>query len=154
MFKLRNIIILVIIATIIILSYVFFISSQEEEGSLVSSDVSTLPVTTSANTNIADVNLNAGDNDALSQNFLSLLLGVKSITLDDSIFKDGSAFFTLVDSSITLTQDGTEGRVNPFAPIGTDANMIPATPNTQPVTPPAGATSGATTGTNTTSKPN
>ncbi|MFA6000215.1 MAG: hypothetical protein WC783_04560 [Candidatus Paceibacterota bacterium] len=154
MFKLRNIIILIIIAAIIILSYVYFVGNQEEEGSLVSSDVPTLPVTTSTNANIADVDLKAGDNDALSQSFLSLLLGVKSITLDDSIFKNGSAFFTLVDSSITLTQDGTEGRVNPFAPIGTDINTIPATPDTQSVTPPTGATSGATTSTGTTNKPN
>ena len=145
--KIKNIIIFSIIAVIIILVYFFFFNKPGDQGSLVSSNVPTLPITTSTNMNIVNVNLKTGDNDALSQNFLSLLLGVKSITLNDSIFQEGSPFFSLVDSSITLTQDGTEGRTNPFAPIGVDIGIVtnPA-PSILPVT--------RTTKTNTVNKPN
>lgn len=150
--KIKNIIIFVIIAIVIILAYVFFFSgNQNNQAPLISSDVPSLPVTTGVNTNIANVNLDTSDNDVLSQNFLSLLLGVKSITLDDSIFKDGSAFYSLIDSSISLVQDGNEGRSNPFAPIGTDIN-------TAPVLPPAGTTTPenktTTPSTNPVNKPN
>ncbi len=145
--KLKNIIVFAIIAVIIILVYFFFFNKPADQGSLVSSNVPLLPVTTNTNTNITNINLNAGNNDTLSQNFLSLLLGVKSITLDDSIFKEGSPFFSLNDSSITLTQDGTEGRPNPFAPIGVDAGIVAnPTPSTLPTV--------GTTNTNTVNKPN
>ena len=63
---------------------------------------------------------------AKNQDFLSLLLNVKSIKLDSTIFDD-PAFLSLYDSSITLTPDGTEGRVNPFAPLGADV-VVAVTP--------------------------
>ena len=63
----------------------------------------------------------------VGQDFLSLLLNVKNIKLDDSIFSD-PAFINLHDSSITLTPDAVVGRPNPFAQFGNDA--VVATPTT------------------------
>lgn len=149
--KLKNIIVFIIIAVIIILLYFFFLNKKTDDRSLISSEVPSLPVTvnTNMNTNIANINFNGQNNDELSQNFLSILLGVKSITLDDSIFKSDSPFFTLVDSSIFLTQDGTEGRTNPFAPIGVDVINTPP-----PSTTPASNSPSTTNSTNPANKPN
>ena len=73
----------------------------------------------------------------ISQNFVSVLLNIKNIKLDDAIFSD-PAFNNLHDQNISLKPDGTEGRPNPFAQFGNDnpaqtLNIIPVTP---PVTPP------------------
>lgn len=55
-----------------------------------------------------------GDNE-----LLLLLVNLKSITLDDSIFSD-PAFRSLIDFGQELTQEPT-GRQNPFAPVGSDS---------------------------------
>lgn len=116
--KIKNIIIFVVIAIALILIYVFFFKKAPEEANLaVTSEDSALP-----SASVAD------QNTAIGEDFLSLLLSVKSIKLDDSIFAD-TAFATLRDSSIELIADGTEGRPNPFAPIGID--VLPTTGNTQ-----------------------
>jgi len=105
--------------------YVFYTKANPPVAALVSSSTSSsvVPSTTTGD-----------DKTAITQDFLTLLLGVKSIKLDDSIFKD-PAFINLHDSSISLTPDGTEGRPNPFAPIGNDTSTSATTPVTQnPVT--------------------
>lgn len=140
MLKPKNIIIFVAAGAILVLVYVFFIKPSPEPTGLVST--STDPVT-------GDMALPDGtSSDTLGTNdFLAVLLNVKNIKLDDSIFSD-PAFATLRDSSITLTPDGTEGRPNPFAPIGSDSS-IPAinttnttgtTNNTATTTPPPSGT--------------
>ena len=111
--KIKNIIILVVVAIALILVYVFFLKPAPAEPNLTSSGTAV-----SSTTNVTD------QNNSANQDFLSLLLSVKSIKLDDSIFSD-STFSTLHDSSILLTPDGTEGRPNPFAPIGND--IVPIT---------------------------
>ncbi len=50
--------------------------------------------------------------------FLSMLLNVRNITIDTSLFKN-EAFLYLKDHPIVLGTD-TIGRPNPFAPVGTD----------------------------------
>ena len=107
--KIKNIIIFVVVAIILILAYIFFFKPAPEQATLTTATGnSVLP-----STNVADKDTTIG------ADFLSTLLSVKSINLDDSIFVD-SAFATLHDSSILLTPDQTEGRPNPFAPIGSD----------------------------------
>lgn len=64
---------------------------------------------------------------AAPDDFLASLLNVQNIKLDESIFSD-PAFASLHDSSILLIPDGTEGRPNPFAPIGSDAAAVPVAP--------------------------
>jgi hypothetical protein len=65
-----------------------------------------------------------------------MLLSVKSIKLEDSIFSN-IAFNNLHDSSIDLIPPSNKGRVNPFAPIGYEDTLAPKTPaKPQTVTPP------------------
>jgi hypothetical protein len=137
--KIRNIIIFVVIAAILVLIYIFFIKPSPDQGNLVSS-----PSTTT----LPDVNGTPAPasttNTALlgTQDFLTLLLNVKNIKLDDAIFAD-PAFGILHDSSIVLVPDATTGRPNPFAQFGNDvAPTVPATntPTAPVVTPPAQTT--------------
>src|SRR3989344_2262978 len=110
MSKIKNIIILVAVGGTLILVYVFFIKKSPDPGSLV---VSSPLVSTNPDTNNLDANsIIAGD-------FLSLLLNVKNIRLNDS--------------SITLTPDGSEGSANPFAPLGSDSATFTNTNSTVPL---------------------
>ena len=114
--KIKNIIIFTVVAVLLILIYIFFIKPEPEEQNLVSSSpVTVLPSSDTVN-----------QNSLIARDFLSLLLSVKSIKLNDAIFSNG-AFINLHDSSILLTspQPGDEGRLNPFAPIGYDATVAP-----------------------------
>ncbi len=114
--KIRNVIIFVTIAAVFVLIYIFFIKPSPNEPSLVSSASPTTATTTTANPN----SLTIKD----TKDFLSILLNVKNIKLDDAIFSF-EAFNSLRDSSIVLTPDGTEGRPNPFAPLGVDNVAVP-----------------------------
>jgi hypothetical protein len=125
--KIRNIIIFVAIAAVFVLAYIFFLKPKGgEEPSLVTepnpsaSPSGTIPVSGTSTQNGAS--LAAGE-------FLTLLLNVKNIRLEDAIFSD-PAFQNLRDSSITLEPDGNEGRPNPFAPIGEDITLSAPIPNT------------------------
>lgn len=62
----------------------------------------------------------AADDTAISDKFLALLLNMRTIKLDQSIFAD-AAFTSLKDFSTTITPEANPGRANPFAPIGVDA---------------------------------
>ncbi|MBU1727768.1 hypothetical protein KKA39_00405 [Patescibacteria group bacterium] len=107
--KIKNIILFLIIVAILILAYFFFFKKAPDEASLVSTSGSSVLPANSA----------IDQNSEIGKDFLSILLNVKNIKLDDSIFSD-PAFVSLRDSSIILISDGNEGRPNPFAPIGSD----------------------------------
>ena len=117
--KIKNIIIFTVIAVLLFLIYIFFIKSAPEEQSLVSS---------STNTGLPNSNT-LGQNSVIAKDFLSVLLNVKNIKLDDTIFSNKS-FTSLRDSSIPLASPTPEeeGRTNPFAPIGSDVAVPPPTP--------------------------
>lgn len=142
--KIRNIIIFTAIAVALILIYIFFIKSPSDQPNLVTSSNTSLPdvggTTSGANT--------MDKTSLVAKDFLTLLLNVKNIKLNDAIFSDQS-FSSLRDSSITLTPDGTEGRPNPFAQFGNDAVPVttpppsnipapaqPASPQTNPAPAP------------------
>ncbi len=122
--KIKNILIFVAIGAVFVLIYIFFIKpSPDDSATLISSNG--VPVTTNtSNTAIPDA-----DVTATTQAFLGLLLNVRNLKLDDAIFSD-NAFASLQDSSIVLVPDGNEGRINPFAPIGSDNDTLPL--NTTP----------------------
>ncbi len=61
-----------------------------------------------------------GSDATISDPFLGLLLNMRNIRFDESIFSNPS-FTILQDFSTTIQGDGNQGRPNPFAPIGTDA---------------------------------
>ncbi len=117
--KIKNIIIFLAIGAVFVLIYIFFIKpAPDDAATLISSGgVPEVSNTAAGNTN-----------KTIAQDFLSLLLNIKSIKLDNAIFSD-ITFTSLDDShSITLTPDGTEGRINPFAQFGNDvAAILPPT---------------------------
>jgi hypothetical protein len=135
--KIKNIIIFTIIAASLILIYIFFIKKGPEEANLISSP--------GADTMLADTNT-LDQNSLIAKDFLSVLLSVKSIKLDDTIFSN-IAFTSLHDSSIILTPPsvGEEGRLNPFAPIGFETATTPVAPVAPVPTPPASSTPSKTT---------
>jgi hypothetical protein len=142
MSKIKNILIFLGIALVLILIYVFVFKKSPDQPSLISSSGNAVLPTTTQNAT-----------STISQDFLAVLLSVKNIKIDDSIFSD-PAFLSLNDSTIELVSDGTEGRQNPFAPLGSDASAIPApvistipdnTP-TLPTIPDTGSTNSGTTG--------
>ena len=120
--------------------YVFFIKSSPDQGSLVLSPSNTsLP---DANNLPADINIQ-NPTSLVARDFLTLLLNVKNIKLNDAVFSD-PAFINLHDTPINLIPDGTEGRPNPFAQFGAenisaplDVSNVPNTiPNNQtPIVP-------------------
>jgi len=117
--KVKNIIIFSGIALALILGYVLFAPKS-------SSGQSNLTVTTPTDVTSQNALVGGGDTsatDAVAQDFLNMLLSVKSINLDDSIFSD-PAFASLQDSSLVLVSDISQGRPNPFAPIGNDTAPV------------------------------
>ena len=141
--KIRNILIFIAIAVALILGYVFFVKPGfSDQSTLVSSS----NTATSGGTEASP----SASNPLATEDFLTLLLGVKNIKLNDTIFSD-PAFSSLHDSSIVLSLDPTEeGRPNPFAPLGSNnvSSPAPIIPNTASsttsVSTPPLKTSGAT----------
>jgi len=119
----------VAIVAVLILIYIFFVQpALSNQASLVSSSSSASPSADNANGSSADTT--TAGTSPVGQDFLSLLLNVKNIKLDNSIFSD-PAFINLHDSSITLTPDAVIGRPNPFAQLGSDPVPVsPTTPTT------------------------
>ncbi len=125
--KIKSLIIFALIVGVLAVGYAMFIKKPKNEGSLVSE--TTLPTADKSTETTAE------DNAKLGQDFLTLLFSLKSINLDGSLF--GSATFgSLKDSSIILVPDGTEGRPNPFAPIGAENNASTALVNDFLTNPP------------------
>lgn len=106
----KNILIGVVVVGALALAYFFFIKKAPEEPNLSSSSGVT---DTSGGTNTSAINAE------ISKDFISLLLSVRSIKLDDNILSDPS-FLSLKDTTITIVQSEPEGRPNPFAPIGAE----------------------------------
>lgn len=117
--KIKKIILFVGIALVVIIIAAFFFKKAPATPGLTSSVNNAAPVATPGA---------ATAPNPVGQQFLTTLLSVNNIKLDDSIFSDPT-FATLKDSSITLVDDGTEGRPNPFSPIGTDIFPIPPVTN-------------------------
>ena len=111
----KNIIVLLVVGVVLVLVYVLFFNKGGEQPSLVSTS-GTAPVSVNTTDQNSPV---VNDNNE----FLTLLLSVNSIKLDDSIFSDPS-WATLNNNSIVLQPDLNPGRVNPFAPLVVDANLI------------------------------
>jgi len=132
--KIKNILIFTSIAAVFALIFFYFIRSSTgpEQSNLVS-----LPVSTTTDTNVSAGSVPVSS-PVVAKDFLTLLLSVKNIKLDDSVLSD-PAFSNLHDSSIVLVPDGNEGRPNPFAQFGNDNIITP--PVTQTQTPPPTSTS-------------
>ena len=117
--NIKNIIIGVVAVAVLAGGYFMFIKKAPAEAPLTSSSgIATSEAST------------ATVSPEIGKDFVTFLLSVKSIKLDDSIFSD-PAFLSLKDSSILilLIDSGVMGRPNPFAPIGTDTSSAASSVN-------------------------
>lgn len=132
--KIKNLIIFSAIFILLVVGYVVFFRGSSTPA-LTTTTGAALPAAT------------AGAGVDVGQEFLSTLLNLKNIKLDDAVFNN-PAFDKLQDYTITLVPEGNEGRLNPFAPIGTDfsgstffdtstVSSTTTTPSTTSTTPPA-----------------
>ncbi len=135
----KKIIIFIIIIILVVVGATFLKGNKSPTTSLSS--------TTGENVDVLSAE------SVVGEEFLITLLNLRSIELDGSVFED-KTFSSLKDFTITLVPESNVGRVNPFAPIGTDSVTVPAsqtttattttntttttTTNTSPVTPPSG----------------
>ena len=117
--NIKNILIGVAVLLALVAAYFLFIKKAPTQDALTS---------TSGITTGGDSTGNAVASSEIGKDFVTFLLSVKSIKLDDAIFSD-PAFLSLKDSSILilLIDSGAMGRPNPFAPIGSD--VYPTTSN-------------------------
>jgi hypothetical protein len=115
-------IMLVAVAIIAIAGFGYWYSTGGTQSASGSSTLATSTPTGASATGSAA--LNAGD-VALNDKFLSLLLNMRTIKLDQSIFTS-QTYLSLRDFSTPIAPDPNPGRVNPFAPIGIDAANAPA----------------------------
>ena len=125
----KTIILLIVLAGIGYGVY-FYFSKQNSTTAPVLNTASApiVPVASTSSQNTTTSNSTTTTNPTMSeQDFLTILLSVRKINLNQEIFKE-PAFGTLQNSTIELIPDGNEGRPNPFAPIGTDP--IASTSNT------------------------
>lgn len=97
--KYKNIIIGVLVVVVLFIGYSLFTDNASKNAGLLSSQSGT--------------QANRGNSD-----LLVLLINLRSITLDDSIFSDPT-FERLTDFGREITPEPT-GRNNPFAPVGAE----------------------------------
>jgi len=93
----------------------------------------------------ADVSSVASSTDSTGDgnDIVSLAQKLQNVKIDQTLFSS-NIFKSLKDYSAPVTPEP-QGRPNPFASIGNDANFVPSTPVTKPATTTqksAGATSG------------
>ena len=119
--KIKNIIIAVVALVVLIAGYLVFFNKKE-----------VAPLSTTGGVPISsNTTANSGASQSqLGDEFLQILLNLRTIQLDDSTFSSPS-FNSLRDYTITLVPEGNEGRPNPFAPIGVDTFVDNGSPTDQ-----------------------
>lgn len=109
--------IIIIASVIIVIAIIYFVFFRSNSNTNSSGSLTTISGSqSSAQTNNTDVNVT-------SQQFLTELLNIDSIKIDPSI-ENNPAFTVLVDYSKPITPDTNPGRVNPFAPLGSDSSTV------------------------------
>ncbi len=113
--KLKTVFIVVVIAGLAVLG-VLFVGKNSPQ-------TQTATLTTSADIPLPG---NITGNTANADEFSSLLSSINTITIDTSFFKN-PAYTLLRDYPVTLGTD-VVGRINPFAPVGSDpSTLVPQT---------------------------
>lgn len=115
----KTIVILAVLTGLAMAGYMFFIKKDVPAGE--TTGLATVGGS-AVNTGMDDAQLNQNAQEA-SRDFLALLLNIRSIKLDDSLFTS-PAFSALADLSRPINPDTDPGRVNPFAPIGADSAVV------------------------------
>ncbi len=147
--KIGKILLFVLIIAVLLGAYTFLFPKKSATPS-----GTTLGSTTGA-ASIAGNSKN--QSSQIGREFLTTLLNLKSISLDESIFAS-AGFTSLQDFTNPVSQTDPQGRLNPFAPIGLDfgppvststttqtsvGNGATATPPTQSSSPSTPDTSGS-----------
>lgn len=112
-----NVITAILIGVVLVGGGFFLIRSRQSAdrpASFISPDTQSAPIAFGAVTPIS--------NAPASNTLISVLSGLRTISLDGSLFKD-PAFLSLQDFGIPL-QEEQVGRYNPFLPIGNDASAV------------------------------
>lgn len=117
----KKIILFVVIFILAVVGYVVFFGGDTSSDALLTTNDQALGSTESVS------------QTGVGREFLTSLLNIKNIKLNDSIFSNPS-FSNLQDFTITLVEQPS-GRPNPFAPVGSDqtTSSTPTTPT--PTTP-------------------
>jgi hypothetical protein len=107
--------------SIIALAIIIFAASRFGSNKI---DVSTKNVSplSSSNGVVPLPNSGGTSSNTSADEFSSLLSNIKSINIDTSLF-DNTAYKMLRDFPVSLGSD-VVGRVNPFAPVGTDSSSV------------------------------
>ena len=129
--KVKNILIFVGILVVVVVAYKLIFKSTPATPA--KTTTASLPVTSTTGSTTATGTTQTAPKPVVGQEFLSMLLSVKTIRIDDSIFTS-SAFESLSDSSIQLVSEDNQGRENPFAPIGSDGTATQPTEMVNPIT--------------------
>ncbi|MEI6316186.1 MAG: hypothetical protein WCO65_00455 [bacterium] len=119
----KNILIIVAIVVVLGVAYVLFFkkgNTTQNTGGL--STASDSPVNTSGGPVVSDVQVT-------SQQFLAQLLNIDSIKIDNAIVTN-PAFVVLKDLSKPIDPDNNPGRINPFAPLGSESATVSTQINT------------------------
>lgn len=114
---LKKIIIILVIFALVGVGASLFLGGESETANQLQSlgsGTTAAPLTQNATTNTS-----VADTEEINREFISMLLNLQTINLEDDIFSE-PAFQALVDNTVRLNQPGNQGRPNPFAPIGTD----------------------------------
>ncbi len=114
---------LIILAVIAIAAAAYFVlgNSNQEPASGLVADSTNAPVSSPINQSASTLTAEIG------QEFIATLLSLQSINLDTTLFSN-PAFVTLENRTLTFEDIQTNGRPNPFAPIGTDIAPEPIAP--------------------------
>lgn len=127
----RTIIIVVVVAGAGYAGYYYFFKAKAQPagtGGLATTAGTGAATGTATTTTNAPSLAPTGDtsaplDSAVAQDFLTQLLNIQSIKIDDSIFTS-KAFTTLKDFNLPIPEDTNPGRPNPFAPLGLDTAAI------------------------------
>lgn len=114
--NIKNIVIFVVVAIALYGGYTYFFGGTP--------DVQDPGVLSSQGDPNATASLDGNDP---GQEFLAILLNLKTIKLDQSVFNSNS-FTHLQDFTRVIAPATNVGRPNPFAPIGTDPQTVSAVP--------------------------
>lgn len=122
----RNIIIIVAAVVVLGIVYVFFFKKnnaapQDDSGLSTTSD--------SPDGSVSGTSAAADSVQITSQQFLTELLNIDSIKIDNSIVTN-PAFVVLQDLSQPIQPDTDPGRINPFAPLGSESATVSTQINT------------------------
>jgi hypothetical protein len=144
--KLKNILIFGGIFILLVVGYIVFFGGNTQNTPA----LTTTGGTTGASTAVTSPT----SQSAVGKEFLTTLLNLRNIKLDDSIFTN-PAFASLQDFELSLIQETNPGRPNPFLPLGVDQSTATtgSTGSSQTGTTTGGPVSPQGTGTGTSTTP-